>query len=102
MTFRRTNVDEQPKSEFCRKAEALLAEALAAPTFAERQARTAALAAHLHSRSAWDALRDAEAVEQASNVSRDTSRDRNCHAVAAAEAPVVTDRKLASVGPESE
>lgn len=98
----RTNVDQHPESEFQRQAKELLRRRLAATTHGDRRALEAELAALLaahRERSAWDAVQAAEAVHQPADVSRDTSRDRNCHADAQ---PVVADRKLASVGPESE
>ncbi len=98
----RTNVDQQPESEFQRQAKELLARRLAATTQGDRRAlerELAALLASQRTRSAWDAVRDAQAVEQAPDVPRDTSRDRSCHT------PVrdaVRDGKLAAAGRESE
>jgi hypothetical protein len=51
-------------------------------------------------RSAWDAVRDADAVEQAAGVPRDTTRDRSCHTGALAVDAI--DRKLAAAGPDGE
>jgi hypothetical protein len=103
MTARRSNVDQQPKSEFCKQAEDLLARRLAARTTGDRRALEAELTVLLAThrlRNAWDAVRDAEAVEQPAGVPRDTTRDRNCHS--SAPAVDVVDRKVAAAGPDVE
>ncbi len=103
MTARRSNVDQQPESEFQRQAKGLLARRLAATTHADRRALEGELAALLaahRERSAWDAVRDAGAVEQPTGVPRDTGRDRSCHGVAHERA--VRDGKLAAAGRETE
>lgn len=101
-------VDEHPESEFQRQARELLERVLAAKTKGERMAREAELGALLRAnrtRSAWDAMRDAEAVEQpAADVSRATSRDRSCHTLRASSdhADDVVDRKVAAAGRDSD
>lgn len=103
-TTRRTNIDQQPKSEFQQQAEAIWCRRLAARTVGEKRAAERALADLLathRGRRAWDAVRDAEPAQLPRSVPRDTSADRSCHASAGGEA-TVRDHKMAAAGPEGE
>lgn len=113
---RRPVVDESPISEFVGKMVEAHKRRLRAQTVADKRAierEMEGFLARYFGRDAKAAMADAEAVERGADVPRATSGDPNCHE---AEQPAgarlstpnpqlpaaVVDRKLASVGPESE
>lgn len=73
-------VDEAPLSEFVRKMRAVFVKREAAKTNADKreaEREMESLMRQYLGRSAWDAMGDAEAVEQ--DVPRDTRVDSTCH-----------------------
>jgi hypothetical protein len=104
VTIHRTNVDQHPESEFVRKMRDVFRRRDAAKgqprTLQALHEEMVVLMRTYLGRNAWDALRDAEAVQQAADVPRDTSRDRSCHTTASDVD--VLDRKAAAAGKDAE
>jgi hypothetical protein len=96
----RRAVDQHPESEFVRKMRDVFRRRDAAKgqpkTLKALHGEMVELMHTYLGRNAWDAMRDAEAVEHGADVPRDTTRDRNCHT--SADAVDAVERKVAAAG----